>query len=74
MCNTKFTPEDQIEVDHIIPLSQNGRDEYKNLQLLHRECHVRKTKNDLPVKAKMSMQEPDEGKSFTSGSEDEDRL
>jgi RNA-directed DNA polymerase len=74
MCNTKFTSEDQIEVDHIIPLSQNGKDEYKNLQLLHRECHVRKTKNDLQVKAKMSMQEPDEGKSFTSGSEDEDRL
>ena len=74
MCNVKFTPEDEIEVDHIVPLSHNGRDEYKNLQLLHRECRIRKTKKDLRVNAKMSMQEPDEGKSFMSGSEDEDRL
>jgi len=34
-CGQYFTPLDLIEVDHIHPLSLGGKDEYKNLQLLH---------------------------------------
>jgi RNA-directed DNA polymerase len=46
-CNKLFTPFDDIEVDHIIPIFKGGKDSYENLQLLHRECHVGKTKFDL---------------------------
>ena len=45
-CGQFFTPSDFIEVDHIVPRSQGGKDEYKNLQLLHRHCHDDKTALD----------------------------
>ncbi len=45
-CGQYFTPEDIAEIDHIIPTSQGGKDEYKNLQLLHRHCHDIKTATD----------------------------
>jgi RNA-directed DNA polymerase len=47
ICNCEFVTTDIMEVDHIIPLSKGGADQYKNLQLLHRQCHVNKTKVDL---------------------------
>ena len=45
-CKQHFTPEDLIEIDHIIPKSKGGLDTYKNLQALHRHCHDAKSKND----------------------------
>ena len=45
-CHQSFTPDDIVEVDHIIPKSKDGKDEYKNLQLLHRHCHDIKTRMD----------------------------
>lgn len=36
-----------MEVDHIIPRAAGGKDDYKNLQLLHRHCHDVKSKTDL---------------------------
>lgn len=45
-CGLYFREEDVIEVDHIIPRNMGGKDEYKNLQLLHRHCHDRKTAED----------------------------
>jgi RNA-directed DNA polymerase len=38
-----------MEVDHIIPIPRTigGKDDYKNLQLLHRHCHDVKSKTDL---------------------------
>jgi len=45
-CGQYFTPEDIAEIDHIIPTSKGGKDEYKNLQLLHRHCHDIKTSTD----------------------------
>ncbi|MBE9058736.1 group II intron reverse transcriptase/maturase [Sphaerospermopsis sp. LEGE 08334] len=42
-CGLYFRESDVLEVDHIIPKSQGGKDEYKNLQLLHRHCHDTKT-------------------------------
>ncbi|MFO7092690.1 HNH endonuclease, partial [Limnospira platensis] len=44
-----FTPSDLIEVDHIVPRSHGGKDEYKNLQLLHRHCHDDKTALDEEI-------------------------
>jgi RNA-directed DNA polymerase len=45
-CELHFREEDVLEVDHKIPKSQGGKDEYKNWQLLHRHCHDKKTAND----------------------------
>lgn len=45
-CNQNFVYDDVLEVDHILPRSQGGKDEYKNLQLLHRHCHDLKTTED----------------------------
>ena len=35
-----------MEVDHIVPLSHGGKDQFMNLQLLHRHCHDVKTAQD----------------------------
>jgi len=45
-CGLFFREDDVIEADHIIPKFKGGKDEYKNLQLLHRHCHDTKTAND----------------------------
>ena len=45
-CGNYFRDGDSIEVDHIIPKTQGGKDLYNNLQLLHRHCHDKKTAND----------------------------
>jgi len=42
-CNSQFKHDDILEVDHIIPRAKGGKDEYVNLQLLHRHCHDSKT-------------------------------
>lgn len=45
-CGLYFKEDDLMEIDHIIPRSQGGKDEYKNIQLLHRHCHDEKTAID----------------------------
>jgi len=45
-CGLTFREDDLLEVDHIIPKSLGGKDEWKNLQLLHRHCHDVKTASD----------------------------
>lgn len=45
-CKLFFKDGDLFEIDHIIPKSLGGKDEYKNLQLLHRHCHDEKTTID----------------------------
>lgn len=42
-CGLHFREDDVMEVDHIISKSKGGRNDYKNLQLLHRHCHDMKT-------------------------------
>ncbi|KYC39394.1 hypothetical protein WA1_32205 [Scytonema hofmannii PCC 7110] len=46
-CGLSFQSWDVIEEDHKIPKALGGKDEYKNLQLLHRHCHDEKTAIDL---------------------------
>lgn len=46
LCNLSILPDDIVEIDHIIPKSLGGKDEYTNLQLLHRHCHDKKTNSD----------------------------
>lgn len=45
-CGLTFRHNDVMEEDHIIPKSKGGTDYYKNLQLLHRHCHDKKTTID----------------------------
>jgi RNA-directed DNA polymerase len=45
-CGNYFKDGDSIEVDHIIPKSKDGKNEYNNWQLLHRHCHDTKTVSD----------------------------
>ena len=46
LCHKSFYPDDIVEVDHILPRSKGGKDVYENLQLLHKYCHVKKTRSD----------------------------
>ncbi len=46
-CNLEFRYEDIMEVDHIKPRKEGGKDVYKNLQLLHGHCHDTKTLKDI---------------------------
>ena len=48
-CKESFTPMDYIEVDHIIPRSKGGSDNYKNLQAIHKHCHIQKSRLDSSV-------------------------
>ena len=50
-CGLTFREGDVMEVDHIIPKSIGGKDEWKNLQLLHRHCHDVKTASDGSTKS-----------------------
>ena len=45
-CGLYFREADVLEIDHIMPKSLKGKDEYKNLQILHRHCHDTKTTED----------------------------
>lgn len=46
-CKTPFLMDSVVEVDHIIPTSQGGKDVYSNLQLLHKDCHIAKTRKEI---------------------------
>lgn len=48
-CDLSFRNFDVLEIDHIIPKSQGGKDEYKNLRLLHRHCHDTVTNEQFKV-------------------------
>ncbi|EDZ94587.1 MAG: group II intron reverse transcriptase/maturase [Limnospira sp. PMC 1279.21] len=56
-CGQYFTPSDIIEVDHIVPRSHGGKDEYKNIQLLHRHCHDNKTALDNAKAVSLTMEQ-----------------
>jgi RNA-directed DNA polymerase len=45
-CGLNIMDGEQMEVDHILPISMGGKNIYSNLQLLHRHCHDSKTAND----------------------------
>lgn len=58
ICNVPFNSFDTLEVDHIKPKSQGGKDEYVNLQLIHRHCHIQKTKIDIKALYKSKYPDP----------------
>ncbi len=48
-CGMYFRDEDVLEIDHITPKRLGGKDQYDNLQILHKHCHDRKTTEDGSV-------------------------
>jgi RNA-directed DNA polymerase len=73
-CELLFKEGDVIELDHITPRNQGGKDDTGNLAALHHHCHDQRhakagllgvNDNDHRV------EELDEGITFTSSSEDE---
>ena len=78
-CGLYFQDKDKLEVDHIIPISHGGKDIYSNLQLLHRHCHVNKSRvernHNLDGKGMYDKhqisEEPNKSCMFTFGFEDE---
>ncbi|MEH2293705.1 group II intron reverse transcriptase/maturase [Nostoc sp.] len=71
-CGLYFTESSVMEVDHIIPKSKGGKNEYKNLQLLHRHCHDQKTASDgsLGTKSGCNSAKPNPAKSGNRGTYD----
>ncbi|MEA5628370.1 group II intron reverse transcriptase/maturase [Nostoc sp. UHCC 0251] len=65
-CGLYFRESDVLEIDHITPLSNKGKDEYKNLQILHKHCHDTKTTEDGSVRStrnkRQFIEEPDDMK------------
>ena len=65
-CGLYFREADVMEIDHITPKILGGKDEYKNLQILHRHCHDVKTAEDGSVGSTYDkgqiIEEPDEAK------------
>ncbi len=62
VCEYMFKNEDVMEVDHIIPRAIGGKDNYENLQLLHRHCHDVKTKTDLEIIREHNLEIVSQGK------------
>jgi RNA-directed DNA polymerase len=46
VCHLFFKDRDLLEIDHFIPCAQGGKDEIKNLQILHSHCHDVKSANN----------------------------
>lgn len=42
ICALRFNSSDVMEVDHVVPKAQGGKNVKSNLQLLHAHCHDRK--------------------------------
>jgi RNA-directed DNA polymerase len=49
ICEEAFTPFDVIEANHIVPRSKGGSDKLSNLQVLHKHCHIQKSRLDSSV-------------------------
>lgn len=54
ICKQYFTPVDVIEIDHIVPRTKGGSSRFKNLQALHKHCHIQKSRQDNSVNSAIS--------------------
>lgn len=53
-CKRKIGGKLRAEFDHVVPLVIGGRHAESNLSLLCHECHAKKTKLDVKLKAKVA--------------------
>jgi RNA-directed DNA polymerase len=58
-CNHHFEFDEIMEVDHIKPKKEGGKDVYTNLQLLHGHCHDTKTRKDSERRKKALLTQSD---------------
>jgi RNA-directed DNA polymerase len=73
-CELLFQDGDLIEIDHLTPKSEGGGEELSNKFALHRHCHDQRHEKYARTGIKDNdhmTEEPNEGKAFTFGSEDE---
>ena len=56
--------EPTMEVDHIVPLEQGGKDCLENLQLLCVSCHARKSRDERLAKVGIKRKKPKTSKYF----------
>jgi 5-methylcytosine-specific restriction protein A len=56
-CQGCGRPTEHGECDHIIPVSQGGKDEIANLRWLCKDCHTPKTLRESGVEVRMSRME-----------------
>ncbi len=73
-CELLFKDGDHIEIDHLVPKSEGGGDELSNKCALHRHCHDQRhaQQPETSIHDKNHIiEEPDDGKAVTSGSEAE---
>lgn len=62
-CGLYFRSDDRMEIDHVQPRNQGGKDYRSNLQLLHRHCHDQKsTGTAVRMKSARTFEEPYDGK------------
>lgn len=47
LCKQSLVGEESLEVDHIIPKYLGGKDEYKNLRLIHTSCHIQRHQKEM---------------------------
>jgi RNA-directed DNA polymerase len=60
ICKYLFSSLENLEVDHIVAKSAGGNDDYTNLQLVHKTCHINKTRNeiyDIPADANVKYED-----------------
>ena len=58
ICNEVLVWNDEnIERDHIVAKALGGKDTFKNLALLHKECHAKKTAFDRRIIAKFKAEQ-----------------
>lgn len=48
-CKVEFDGIERMEIDHIIPVSMGGGNQIENLNLLHKTCHIYKTREDVQL-------------------------
>jgi RNA-directed DNA polymerase len=74
-CGLLFKERDSIELDHITPRNQGGKDDIGNLAALHPHCHDQRHAKQACLLGindnDHRIEELDEGITFTSSSEDE---
>lgn len=58
-CNHHFEFDEVMEIDHIKPKKEGGKDVYANLQLLHGHCHDTKTRKDSERQKKALLTQSD---------------
>ena len=56
-CQQPFSPMDIIEIDHIVPRVKGGSNRFKNLQALHKHCHIQKSYEDNVVNSSIFEQD-----------------